>query len=65
MIWGNDNPNYAVDITDAVETKIQGLLRHASQFGECAEFLKFVRERWKDKDDGRYYERFRRITMFR
>ena len=65
MIWGNDNPNYAVDITDAVETKIQGLLRHASQFGEGAEFLKFVRERWKDKDDGRYYERFRRITMFR
>ena len=64
FIWGNDEPNFAVDITDIVETKIQALLRHTSQFGEGEEFLKFVRERWKDKD-GRYYERFRRITMWR
>jgi LmbE family N-acetylglucosaminyl deacetylase len=64
FIWGNDDPNYPVDITDAVETKIQALLRHASQFGEGAEFLNFVRERWKD-EDGRYYERFRRIKMWR
>jgi LmbE family N-acetylglucosaminyl deacetylase len=64
FIWGNDDPNFDVDITDAVETKIQALLRHTSQFGEGEEFLKFVRERWKD-DDGRYKERFRRITFFR
>ena len=64
LIWGNDNPNFAVDVTDAVETKIQALLRHASQFGEGEEFLKFVRERWKD-EDGHYYERFRRIVMWR
>ena len=65
MMWGNDEPNFAVDVTDVVETKIQALLRHASQFGEGAEFLKLVRERWKDEKDGRYYERFRRVTMFR
>ena len=64
LIWGNDEPNFAVDITDVVETKIQALLRHASQFGEGEEFLKFVRERWKD-EDGRYYERFRRIVLWR
>jgi LmbE family N-acetylglucosaminyl deacetylase len=64
FIWGNDEPNYAVDITDIIETKIKALLAHHSQFGEGEEFLKFVRERWKD-EDGRYYERFRRIVMFR
>ena len=64
LIWGNDNPNFAVDVTDVVETKIQALLRHTSQFGEGEEFLKFVRERWKD-EDGHYYERFRRVVMWR
>jgi LmbE family N-acetylglucosaminyl deacetylase len=65
FMWGNDNPNFAVDISDIVETKIQALLRHVSQFGEGSdEFLKFVRERWKD-EDGHYYERFKRVTMAR
>jgi len=64
FIWGNDEPNFSVDITDVVENKIQALLRHTSQFGEGAEFLKFVRERWKD-ESGRYFERFRRITLIR
>ncbi len=64
FIWGNDEPNFSVDITDVVENKIQALLRHTSQFGEGEEFLKFVRERWKD-ESGRYFERFRRITLFR
>jgi len=63
-IWGSDEPNFATDITDVVETKIQALLRHHSQFGEGEEFLKFVRERWKG-EDGRYTEQFRRIVFFR
>jgi len=63
-IWGSENPNFAVDISDVVETKVQALLRHTSQFGEGEEFLKFVRERWKG-EDGRYTERFRRAVMFR
>lgn len=64
FIWGSDEPNFAVDISDVVDTKIQALLQHHSQFGEGEEFLKFVRERWKD-EEGRYHERFRRIVMFR
>ena len=63
-IWGAENPNFTIDITDVVETKIQALLRHTSQFGEGGEFLKFVRERWRG-EDGRYTERFRRAVMFR
>ncbi len=62
FIWGSDQPNFTVDITDIVETKIQALLRHTSQFGEGGEFLKFVRERWKG-EDGRYTERFRRVVL--
>ncbi len=64
FIWGNDNPNFASDITDAVELKVQALLKHSSQFGGGEEFMNFVRNRWKD-EDGHYYERFRRVTMFR
>jgi LmbE family N-acetylglucosaminyl deacetylase len=62
FIWTAEQPNFTVDISDAVETKIQALLRHTSQFGEGDEFLKFVRERWKG-EDGRYTERFRRVVL--
>ncbi len=64
FIWGSEQASFVVDITDVVETKIQALLRHTSQFGEGTEFLQRVRERWKGEDD-RYTERFRRVVMFR
>ena len=63
-IWTFENNNFSVDITSVVETKIQALLEHKTQFGEGEEFLKFVRERWKD-ESGSYVERFRRVVMFR
>ncbi len=64
FIWGSDEPTFVVDITEIVETKIQALLRHTSQFGEGDEFLQFVRERWKG-EDGRYTERFRHVVLVR
>jgi hypothetical protein len=47
-----------------VDTKIEALLEHKTQFGDSPEFLDFVRERWRG-EDGRYKERFRRVVMFR
>ena len=68
LIWGSEKANFDVDINDAVEQKIHALNAHVSQGlgGEDpdSEFLKFVRERWRG-DDGRYYERFRRVVLFR
>jgi LmbE family N-acetylglucosaminyl deacetylase len=64
FIWGSERAEFIVDISEAVETKIQALLRHTSQFGEGEDFLKFVRERWRG-EDGRYTERFRRVVLFR
>ena len=64
FIWGSDNPTFTVDITDIVEEKIQALLLHTSQFGEGGEFMEFVRKRWKG-EDGRFTEKFRRVTLVR
>jgi LmbE family N-acetylglucosaminyl deacetylase len=67
-IWGSEQANFDVDITEVVDQKIHALNAHISQ-GLGAEdpnsdFLKFVRERWKG-EDGRYTERFRRAVLFR
>ena len=64
FIWGSDKPTFTVDITDIVEEKIQALLLHTSQFGEGGEFMEFVRKRWKG-EDGRFTEKFRRVTLVR
>ncbi|HZP57476.1 MAG TPA: PIG-L deacetylase family protein [Dehalococcoidia bacterium] len=67
-IWGSEQTNFEVDISECVEQKIHALQAHVSQgFGAedpNSEFLKFVRERWRG-EDGRYTERFRRVVLFR
>jgi LmbE family N-acetylglucosaminyl deacetylase len=62
-LWGTNQPNCDVDITAVVETKIEALLLHGSQFEGGDEFLEFVRERWQD-DRGRTIERYRRVVLF-
>jgi LmbE family N-acetylglucosaminyl deacetylase len=63
-LWGANESNFEVDITDVVETKIAALVAHDSQFDVNDEFLKQMRTYWSN-DAGRYVEEFRRITLFR
>lgn len=63
-LWGANDSNFEVDISDVVETKIAGLLEHRSQFGHREDFMEFVRQRWRD-ESGRYLERYQHVAMLR
>ena len=59
-IWGAEGANYDVDITAAIEKKIEALRAHSSQF--TPEFIEMMLERWMTPD-GRYIEQFRRVLL--
>ena len=62
-IWGHSNANFPVDISDSVETKLRGLMEHKTQFADRGEgFAQSMRDRFRD-EDGRFYERFLRVTL--
>lgn len=63
-LWGSNTPTYDVDISAVEETKIEGLLRHRSQFPDRDQFLEMARNFWQEPD-GRVLERFRRVVLFR
>jgi LmbE family N-acetylglucosaminyl deacetylase len=63
-LWGSNRANFDVDISAVVDTKIEALLAHVSQFGDSNDFVEFARERWRD-EEGRYLESFRQVVMFR
>ena len=60
-IWGSERSNFDVDITDALQTKIDALLLHRSQFAGD-DLIRRIMERWRNHD-GRYVESFRRVQM--
>jgi LmbE family N-acetylglucosaminyl deacetylase len=62
-LWGANEPNFDVDISAVVETKIAALMAHPTQFPEGDPFVQRMRDFWRD-EDGRYVERFRRVVMF-
>ena len=64
FLWGANEPTFDIDVSAVLETKIEALLAHVSQFGDGDEFVELVRERWRE-EDGRYLERFRRVVLFR
>jgi LmbE family N-acetylglucosaminyl deacetylase len=60
-IWGSERANFEVDISEAIEMKIEALRAHGSQFSE--DFLATARQRWQRADDGRFVESYRRVLM--
>lgn len=62
LLWGSNQPNFDVDITEDVDRKIEALTAHVSQFGDREDFIAFVRNNWQD-ETGRYLEQFRRIQL--
>jgi LmbE family N-acetylglucosaminyl deacetylase len=61
-LWTASDVNFEVDISEVLETKIEALRRHTSQFDNFDEMEQRVRQFWKEPD-GRYLERFRRIVL--
>ena len=62
-LFGSNEANFTVDITDIVDRKIEALTQHVSQFAERGEaFVQEIRKRWQD-DSGRVQERFQRIIL--
>jgi LmbE family N-acetylglucosaminyl deacetylase len=61
-LWGANEPNFHVDISEVVETKIAALVAHTTQFDADDAFLEQMRTFWRD-ESGRYQEAFRRIPL--
>ena len=47
-IWGSEKANFDVDITAIIDTKVEALRAHRTQFG--AEFLEGAKNRWRRED---------------
>ena len=72
IFYGSKEPNFNVDITDVAELKYQAAIQHTSQFGKgndkytgpemAPEDRDKIRQRvMKKDDDGKIYEKFRRL----
>ena len=61
-MWGSNNKNFDVDITDVLDLKVESLMAHESQFPEGAPFFERVREFWRG-EEGRYVESFRKVIL--
>ncbi|MDO8614168.1 MAG: PIG-L deacetylase family protein [Dehalococcoidia bacterium] len=61
-LWTASDVNFEVDISDVLETKVEALRQHRSQFADFEEMSQRVRNFWREPD-GRYLERFRRLVL--
>ncbi len=66
FLWGSDQPNVLVDITETIEQKIEALKLHRSQVGDAANLPERVKMRAAQVGEAyglKYAEAFRRIIM--
>lgn len=61
-LWGSNEPNFDVDITDVAERKFQALMEHKSQFAHREGIGEAWWKRWRN-EEGRFVERFRLVQM--
>ena len=64
FLWGTNQSNLEIDISDFFEKKIDALKEHKSQFDFTEEMQNRFLERWKN-EEGKYTEKFRRIVFHR
>jgi LmbE family N-acetylglucosaminyl deacetylase len=65
-LWGSEQANVLVDISDTMEDKIEALKCHKSQVGEATELAERIKMRASQAGEPhgvRYAEAFRRIVM--
>ncbi len=68
FMWGTDQPNVIVDVSDTLETKVEALFKHESQVGGLAtntDAASRLRNRAREAAEGfdfEFAERFRRLT---
>src|SRR5205823_6118342 len=65
-LWGSEQANVLVDISDTIEDKIEALKCHKSQVGEATELADRIRQRAAavaEPHGLKYAEVFRRIVM--
>jgi LmbE family N-acetylglucosaminyl deacetylase len=56
LICGTRDPNYYIDITDTIDSKIAALRCHKSQVGDRPELDERMRQRAKMSAEGQDYE---------
>jgi len=70
LLWGSEEPNYRVDVTDTFDVKIAALRSHKSQIGgnPSSDMEERMRERYRMMAKGEDYElaeAFHRIELWR
>jgi len=70
LLWGTEEPDVAIDISETLEIKLNALASHASQLSmprdDMEEFVKRWASRAAERAEGtgyQYAETFRRITF--
>lgn len=61
-LWTASEINCEIDITEAMDKKLEALSKHRSQIADFGETAERVKSFWKN-EEGRYVERFRRIQI--